>query len=231
MTRKFELRLTTASLFSVGLLGHDSVDISGAVVTKGDVLSNGAITVSDSTVVNGDVTGTSVTLRGKGHVKSRGHNSLPGDLLPVYMPQLATDLGSISLTGNQTLTLEPGTYHLSGLVLRGNSQLIINNVQEAVTLYVTGNVEVSGAASLRTTATGPEDFSLYVQGNNTVTLVSNGAFYGLIYAPESLLALSGTGDFYGAFVGRAITVNGDVTINYDTTSEVVKAKKAKKAKV
>jgi hypothetical protein len=231
MTRKFELRLTTASLFSVGLLGRDSVDISGAVVTKGDVLSNGAITISDSTVVNGDVTGASVTLRGKGHVKSRGHNNLPGDLLPVYIPQLATDLGSISLTGDQTLTLEPGTYNLSGLILRGNSQLLINNVQEAVTLYVTGNVEVSDAASIRTTATGPEDFSLYVQGNNNVTLVSNGAFYGLIYAPESLLALSGTGDFYGAFVGRAIRVTGDVTVNYDTTSEVVKAKKAKKAKV
>jgi len=93
------------------------------------------------------------------------------------MPQLATDLGSISLTGNQTLTLEPGTYNLSGLILRGNSQLIINNVHEAVTLYVTGNVEVSGAASIRTTATGPEDFSLYVQGNNNVTLVISFAVF------------------------------------------------------
>ena len=186
MTRKFELRLLTASLFSVGLLGRDSVDISGAVVTKGDVLSNGAITISDSTVVNGDVTGASVTLRGKGHVKSRGHNitspAKPPD--PSNMPQLATDLGSISLTGNQTLTLEPGTYNLSGLNPQ-LSQLIISNVHEAVTLYVTGNVEVSGAASIRTTATGPEDFSLYVQGNNNVTLVSNGAFYGLIYAPRN----------------------------------------------
>jgi hypothetical protein len=230
-TPKFELRLTTSSLFSSALLGKEAVDLSGSAITDGDVQSNGIVTISDDALVNGDATGAAVNVRGRGHAMSTGHGNKPGDLLPVYMPNLLTDLGSVNLTGSQSLTLEPGAYKASDLVLRGNSQLIINNANEAVTLYVTGLVEVSGNAQILATETrGPEDFSLYVQGSGNVTIVGNGTFSGLVYAPHSVVDLSGQGDFYGAFVGKTVKVGGAVAVHYDTSSAVVKAKKAKASK-
>jgi hypothetical protein len=231
-TPKFKLRLAISSLFSAVLVGRDDVEIGGGATTDGDVQSNGVITVNDTATVDGDATGAEVVLNGnKKQVKSQGQGSQPGELLPVYMPQLLTDLGEVVLTGNQTLTLGPGAYKISNLILHGNSRLLIDNVAEAVTLYVTGIVDMSGSAAMVTTATGPEDFSLYVQGGGNVMLVgAGGSFHGLVYAPDSVVDIAGQGDFYGAFVGKALKVSGNVALHYDTTSDVVKAKKAKKPK-
>lgn len=230
-TPNFELRLTTASLFSSLLIGSDSIDIGGDAMVIGDIQSNGVIKIKDNAKVDGDATGTAVTnSSSKKSTMSQGQGSLPGNLLPVYTPKLLTDLNNIELQGSQTLTLGPGTYQVSNLRLSGNSTLLIENLTGPVTLYVMGSVQIAGSAQIATMGTGPEDFALYVQGGGAVDLVGKSVFYGLVYAPQSLIALSGDGDMYGAFVGKQITLHGNVTLHYDTTSTVTAPKASKKPK-
>ena len=49
----------------------------------------------------------------------------------------------------------------------------------------------------------------------SMTISSNAALYADIYAPQSNITLSGTGDIYGAVVGKSITMSGTSNIHYD----------------
>ena len=80
----------------------------------------------------------------------------PVELLPVEVPAGLEDLGSIAFFGNETLTLGPGSYRASELLLGNLSMLHIDNAEGPVTLYVTGSVEVTGQADITTSDADPE---------------------------------------------------------------------------
>lgn len=148
--------------------------------------------------------------------------------------------------GNQLLTGQTYSYTMSSLSMSGNgsgSQMLVTQGND-VTLYVNGNVSLSGQASiivapgarLRMYVNGASasfggngiangsgnatNFMYYGTSNNTsVSMTGNSAFVGTIYAPSADLHLGGGGnntyDFVGASVSRTVSMNGKFNFHYD----------------
>ena len=49
-----------------------------------------------------------------------------------------------------------------------------------------------------------------------VLWVSDGMFAGVIYAPQSVVTLTGSGQFLGSFVGQQMKLTGSARVHYDT---------------
>jgi hypothetical protein len=231
-TPPFELVLNTYTLFHHGLVGDASVEMQNSTTTdsynsqtglygsEGDILSNGTIELYDSTLVNGNAIGPAFITDGKQHVTgSTILATQPVEFMPVYVPNSLTDLGSITLSSkNKTLTIVgPGSFKASNIDVGANSTLVIDNSAGPVTLYITGGVEVWQAGSITVSDPNPEKFAIYIKGIGGVRLSNNTNFYGVVYAPESLVEIDGTADFYGAFVGDVVYLHQQANVHYDTT--------------
>ena len=55
---------------------------------------------------------------------------------------------------------------------------------------------------------------------NNVIISEDNEFYGTFYAPNTDITYSGTADFYGAMVGKTLTIIGDATGHYDESLDV-----------
>ena len=84
-----------------------------------------------------------------------------------------------------------------------------------MTLYVTGQVVVSKDGTVASAAANPERFAIYATGTNPVSLGIDTSFYGVVYAPKAPLQISGSGEFFGAFVARRIDVGANAKVHYD----------------
>lgn len=228
-TPAFELVLQTYSIFHHGLVGSSSVSAgsrsqidsfnsrTGRYGSQGDILSNGPVTLADYTQVFGDATGSPVnvastaTLTGAKLSLSQG-----AAFLPVSIPKDLPNIGTIALTKGLTQTITgPGSFVVSSITSTGG-QLIIDNQRGPVTLYVTGRINIAGSASLSVKDPNPEKFAVYVSTADTVRLAGQGKYYGVVYAPSSLIQLSGKADYFGSYIGKQIKVMGQAKVHYDT---------------
>lgn len=123
-----------------------------------------------------------------------------------------TNLGSISIAGNDVQTLAPGTYSLSSLKITGNGKIKLSG---PTTIYVSGDVTITGNGAIITASNLPSNLTLNVKGTRPVSFSGNGAFYGKIYAPTSAINLSGNGHIYGSIVANTIAHSGNGCIHYD----------------
>ena len=239
-TPKFELKVDTHSLFRDGLAGRDYIDISGHAridaykedgkfVDDGEAWSNGTIFVDDHAKIEGTATGFGFTINHKGKIKKKKFASLPKELLAVDPPELLEDLGALLVNPGETVTLVTGSYRASRLFVAG--QLLIDNVNGPVTLYVDGDVEIVGDGAISLFDEIPEKFAIYIQGVHDVRLEGNGIFFGVVYAPQSIIFIGGEGEFFGAFAGAEVLVSDDAQVHYDLTlKKGRKDKKSKKSK-
>ena len=228
-TAQADLVLQTFSLFRQGLVGASSITLTdqsrtdsyrhtdGSWGADGDVLSNGYVSLSGSATVNGDATAAKIDIQDAARVTGTRliiKKSVP--LMPVVVPDGLTELGALTLDGAVSQTLVgPASYHASQLTVRNFATLTIDNSKGPVTIYVDGAVDISNFGLVTTVDLNPEKFALYVGGSNLVYLAGLSAFYGVVYAPDSLVDLSGVGQLYGAVVGDAIQLGGYAAIHYD----------------
>ncbi len=229
-TPAVEMVVQTFSLFQRGLVADASIEITGSVRTdsyhsqtgavggqNGDLWSNGKIKLADKVAVHGHATGREFDISKEATITGGTTTTTgPVTLMPVSMPSGLPDLGEIEVENTETRTLEPGSYLVSDLTVGSNGTLVIDNTNGPVTLYVTGDVDISTNNGVVTTDPDPEKFALYVIGDGAVKIQNQGHFHGVIYAPASLLDLSGAGHFFGAFVGEKVKVSNTVTLHYDT---------------
>lgn len=229
-TPTFQLSLSTASLFHNGLVGATSIEMSGTastdsydsdsllgdlLVSHGDILSNGKITLKGLSAVRGDATGAAFSVALLSRITGKKIISKqPTEFMPVMIPKLLPNLGRLTLGLGAIRTLGPGSYQVSDLIINGGT-LIINNDKGPVTLYVTGKVDIS-IGSISMTNKDPESFAVYVAGSGGVTLGLLSSFHGVVYAPKSPMNIFGLGQFYGAFIGDTVTVRDAATIHYDS---------------
>lgn len=228
----FTLELRTATFFDNGLVGIDSVAMTNNAKTtsftsigawtfnggQGDVLSNGPISLNHTTLIDGDAAGAPVTLLDSAVVTGATTTiTQPALFLPVSIPTDLTNLGSIALNSTTpTRVLTAGSYLVSQLTIATGGSLVINNLTGPVTLYVTGAVQISGNGSVTTTDPNPEKFAIYVSSNADVQVSDSGNFYGVLYAPQSLVQLSGWSTVYGALVGKTMWLQDNASLSYDT---------------
>lgn len=223
------------ALFTDALFGRRSVTLSGSAFTDGydaargpyggsnvlqagHVGSNGPISLSGTTVVEGDARpgpGEKVSFTGRAKVTgstdpASGPKSLPAPVIP----DDAVNLGAVTLNSNRTLTLTAGNYRLSSLSITANGQLIVDAGTGPVNLYVTGTVRISGNGISNLSRT-PSRLSIVQVGGASVTVGGGAALYGTIYAPDSSLTINGAGHRYGSFIGDVVSLSGTGGVHYD----------------
>jgi hypothetical protein len=229
-TPPFELVLQTFSLFHEGLFGRDYVDLTNFARTdsyhsktgasggaRGDVLSNGLVKMNNEATINGNVRGFAFDVTDKAKIEgSTTKTTKPLEFMPIILPPGLTDLGNVELSNGATRTLVgPVSYKATKVVLSNNGRLRIDNTAGPVTLYIMGEFSATNDGKIITTDPNPEKFAVYMVGKGDVKLSNNSSFYGVVYAPESVVDLSGQGEFFGAFVGKEMKVSGYVKVHYD----------------
>jgi hypothetical protein len=226
-TPAFTLHLDALSFFQNGLVGISAIGMSGTTATdsynsrtgltgdRGDVLSNRGITMSNSATINGNATAASFSLSGSSKItKRRITLTQPTSFLAVSVPVDLTDLGTIKLSKGSMRTLGPGSYQVEDVSLSGGT-LVIDNATGPVTLYVTGQFTIS-SGQVTMTDPNPEKFAMYIASTKQAAVNSNGTFAGVIFAPQSVVTLTGSGQFLGSFVGQQMKLTGDAKVHYDT---------------
>ncbi|MFI5399140.1 MAG: hypothetical protein ACHQ9S_26720 [Candidatus Binatia bacterium] len=224
----FTLGIRTYSLFGQGLVGINSIATSGSVQTdsyspttlttgsSGDVLTNGKLSMSGG-IINGRATANSIKLSGSATITGTQTTvSTPTTFMQIKLPTLLTNLGGINLNGKTQTVTGPGSFLLSSLAVNSGAKLYIDNSAGPVTFYVTGGVSVTGGGIVQVADPNPEKFAIYVTGTSQVSLTGGSStFYGVVYAPNSTLVISGSGDFAGSFVSNQIQLSNLARVHYD----------------
>jgi Flp pilus assembly protein TadG len=210
----------------------------------GSLCSDGDITVGGDAVINGDVRagqGDTVTINGSSTDISGqiGNRVTPLNLpavdataasitndnadLPSYKPPMSgwikplnNGTGDFSLQGGAEYNLPPGTYYFHDMKLVGGSIL---NISGKTTIYLTGNLDREGGAIINNNTQLASNLTIYMTGGNA-NISSDNVFYGVIYAPNTDVKYSGTADYFGAIVGKTLTIMGDAQGHYDESLDV-----------
>lgn len=125
----------------------------------------------------------------------------------------------ISLTGNQGLNLNPGTYIINGpLRLTGN----VSMAGTGVTLVLLSSTSFTGNAALNLSAPTSGTYNgilIYQPSSNTDNLSLTGnagsTLKGIIYAPASKVTFTGNSgsNVYADFVVKSLTLTGNAGFN------------------
>lgn len=229
---------TRESLFSTALFGAQYVNLNGNAVIdsydatlgsyggsnvqkRGHVGSNGTIALASNAIIYGNgVAGPSGSVTG-GTVTGQRLNASKTRTLPILtVPAAAVNVGAITLSSKTTMTLTAGTYVASSVAISGQATLIADTSKGPVTLYVTGSISIGGNGVLNTTGQ-PRFLSIVQVGGTAVSYAGNGTFAGTIYAPQSVLSLSGNGVLHGSFAGKAIEQSGNGVIHFDEALKTI----------
>lgn len=262
-----------SGVFKYGLFGDVYLDASGNIKTdgydsslgsyasqaktkvgkdtvagkSGHIGSNGALSVQGSSMVYGNATpGPGKTVTGGGAV----HGSIAPAKSSMELPatNYAAPAGAASIAAiSGTKTLGTGIYKVPSVSPSGKSVVTITG---DVTLYVSGNVDFTGQASLKINAGAtltiyqtsptstlkvaggsvfntsqlPQSLKLYSEAK-TVTFTGNSDFYGVVYAPKSEVKINGTSGVFGSVIGKTIDISGTPFFHYDSTLGGVKSDK------
>jgi len=210
----------------------------------GSLCSDGNITVGGNVEINGDVRageGDTITFNGgssdiSGQTGNRvtplnlpAVDASPGLLnnvnatLPTYKPAMSGWIkpynaitGDFTLLAGAEYNLPPGTYYFNDVKLTGGSIL---NITGKTTIYVTGDFDRQGGAIINNNTQLASNLTIMMTGG-TASILSDNPFYGTFYAPNTDIFYSGTADFYGAMVGKTLTIQGDATGHYDEALDV-----------
>jgi hypothetical protein len=210
-------------------------DGSSGTTDKGNIASNGNVTLSGSSSIHGDVyygIGKSVsgggTISGSTYPLTAPLYFPPGDAGAyatnndnANIPSWAMSGNSFSLSSSKSVTLPGGTYYFNNFSMSGSSGLTFMG---PATIYCYGSFTMSGSTS--TYAARSSNLTLIMctkpdgKAPGTVTLSGSSDFYASVYAPQSPVTLSGTGDIYGSVLGLSIDMTGTSNVHYDMNLDV-----------
>jgi hypothetical protein len=132
---------------------------------------------------------------------------------------------TLSMSGNSTLTLGGGLYNFCSISASGGAT-ITTAAGAQTEVFIdspddpgsgcpsgSGNFSMTGGSNWQNLNSDSLDLQIYVYGLNddsgTVTLTGNAAFYGVIYAPQSQVSLTGNGRVIGGVAGYTTTITGN----------------------
>ncbi|MHC4402876.1 MAG: DUF7305 domain-containing protein [Planctomycetota bacterium] len=230
-----------------GSPGTDSYDSEKAPYSwsdardRGSICSDGPIGVDGAALVRGDARagkGHWVTLTGGGTVtRSIGSRKKPLNLSMVnatlaaasndnaQIPLIPTGNSFVSpvdadgnflLDGNKVIDMPPGTYYFNDFTLAGQA---VFNVHGPTTIYIAGNMERAGGTLVTNPTQQPSNLAFLMTGG-TANVTSNNDFFGVIYAPNTHITIDGASDYYGAVVGKTLTITGTGEGHYDESLNI-----------
>jgi Flp pilus assembly protein TadG len=236
--------VVTIAQMQFGLVGLDYIKMGGNSSTSywsasgsatpgnwGNVASNGDITLAGNSLIQGNAR------PGPGRVVSGGAGRVTGTMAPLATP-LSFPNGTSGATtqfSNSNANLPPGTlsnYDLTvgagkNEVAAGGSYYLNDvNIMGTITftgpttIYCFGTFKLSGRAV--TQANLPQNLKIVMVTSpwsgaapGSVTLGGASGLYASVYAPQSAVYMTGTGDIYGSVLGKSIDMTGTSAIRYD----------------
>jgi len=138
---------------------------------------------------------------------AKANNAAPGGLSGSYTYDMAT--GALSTNGE--LILDDGIYYFSSIDMKTKASITVKPGAK-VQIYVSdfayfkndGDVNPGG---------NPSDFLLISQG--PVYLMNGGSMSATVYAPESVVDMKNSGDFFGSVVGKEVKCSNSALFHYD----------------
>ncbi|MGH7786728.1 MAG: DUF7305 domain-containing protein [Candidatus Binatia bacterium] len=185
----------------------------------GGVRSNGSITMTGSTQINGDAVpgpGAEVIMSGNPKVTGASTPATTGrSLETATVPGGAVSLGALMVANNDKRTITAGTYVLTSLSVGGSGALTIDTSGGPVTFYVTGATDIGGNGGVTVTNGGARNFMIIQVGGGNVWIGGSGRLTAGIYAPGSNLTIDGNADLWGGFVGGSANLDGSGKMHFD----------------
>jgi len=205
---------------------------SGNRTEDGDVCSNGPVSLASGADVFGDAQGSSVTIsQGSGATIAGSQTSSPAGLAfdsvdfaeanindndtiergPVWAPPFYNpSTGDLVVNNGRRITLQSGTYRFRDLLLAGGSQLNINGT---VRIYIEREMRFNNGTVANQTQL-PINLQLFV-GDGPVNIQGGHQLHASIYAPEADVTLANGSGFFGAIIGRTLSVAGGGGLHFD----------------
>lgn len=121
------------------------------------------------------------------------------------------NFGNFELRAGETYTMPPGTYYFKNFTMVGGATL---NITGETKIYLYGDLFRGGLAVINNNTSSAQNLQFYMTGG-TATVTSDNPFYGVIYAPNTDVTISGSADYFGAVVGKTLKVTGTGQAHYD----------------
>lgn len=121
---------------------------------------------------------------------------------------------SISLSSKASMTISPNTrmYINNNFTTSGQATVYSG---AGVILYIGGNGSFDGGGIVNTSNL-PSNLQIYGLGTGTTySFAGNSDFYGVVYAQDSYINLSGTHSYFGAVAGKTVSLSGTGQLHYD----------------
>jgi hypothetical protein len=224
---------------------------------NGDIATDGAVIDAGNAHIYGDVATNSGTVTGAANITGTERDDFYQEPIPVSAPSWTSYNGTVTsvtntttLTANATSGASVSRYQLSSISLSGNNTLTLagnpSGSQTYIEIYVTGNISFSGSAQLiiqpgvsakiyfagnvdvggngiLNSNNQPLDLQLYgIQPpsgtSEHVNLGGNGQIIAAVYAPNHDIAINGggtNGHVFGSVVGNTVTMTGVTNLHYD----------------
>ena len=187
---------------------------------NGDVCSDGQITLGPTGLIEGNALpgeGYKINrpdqVTGRTQPRSTKIKWKPVDLSGIdwnnndSIPNGRLQNGKLRLSGNQVLTLSPGTYHFpAGIEMTGTSRIEVTGPTRIV---MGGKSSIAGNGIVNTTQMAANLRIDIADGSAKFT--GNTAFYADIYGPTAELEIDGNAGFYGSAFGRSVDLSGNAS--------------------
>jgi|ERR1051325_2003048 hypothetical protein len=137
----------------------------------------------------------------------------PAAPAPVTCP-VGPTYNDLTVGATTVLDVPPTAYYYHNLTVSGGSARLnfnfTTNPKQHVDVWISGQFKVQGGAQVNNLSLSPVLLTIWGCGADATTWTISGGSntYLAIYAPKHPITLSGgTSDFFGAFVGAAVTVS------------------------
>ena len=221
--------VTTDSYDSTdGTYGPGNMRPNGDMCSCGDIVVNGGITIRGDAMYGEGYDfipfGTSYEVLGM--IAEHGCNAPEidinygwaaanndNDIIPLTdrgRDPFGGDPENLFVTGNDHLTLPPGTFYFNSAMLDGQAYLEITG---PTTLYIDGNATLTGGGVINLTE-DPHDLIIYARGP-TVRMSGGATFYGALIAPTATIRIEGTFDAYGTVLAQFLDLDGNTNFHVD----------------
>ena len=129
------------------------------------------------------------------------------------LPLGSTTPGSLNISNAaQSITLAPGNYVAANINVNAPGAIRIAPAGE-VRIWVTGTLNLGGNLNANGT---PKNLTILVTSSGFVNINGGGAFFGLLYAPTSVVNVNGP--VFGTVIGRSVTLNSGSAVHFDQSS-------------
>jgi len=197
---------------------------AGSIASNGNITSSGGSTIDGTvyTLPGAKVTGISANAMKTLDSPLNYPNGDPGPYSKTINDDVQVPTGYVNSTpdfnikSGQSATIPSGNYVFNNFTMSGGSSVTFSG---PVTIYYYGNFNMSGSTTTKDAIPGNLKIVAIPKPDGkppgTLTLSGSSSLYADVYAPQSDIALSGSGAIYGSIVGKSVTMSGSSDIYYD----------------